>query len=110
MANPNLSRRGRFPFSNHDRRRGDSNPNEYRMKIEIPSFNENLDIKSFLNWVYEVEKFLEMAYVPKEKHVKFMTYKLTEEQRMVRPNTNHKETPRQATRDNLETHETTPTR
>ena len=46
------------------------------MKIEIPSFSENLDIESLLYWVYEVEKFFDMAYVPEEKHVKFMAYKL----------------------------------
>ena len=49
MANPNLNRGGGFLFPNHDRRRGDSNPNEYRMKIEISSFSENLDIEPFLN-------------------------------------------------------------
>ena len=39
------------------------------MKIEISSFN--LDIESFSDWVYEVEKFFNIAYVPEEKHVKF---------------------------------------
>ena len=63
-------------FSSHDSKRDYSSPNEYRMKIEISFFSENIDIKSFLDWVYEVEKFLGMAYVPTEKHVKFMAYKL----------------------------------
>ena len=44
------------------------------MKIEISSFN--LDIESFLDWVYEVEKFFNIAYVPEEKHVKFAAHKL----------------------------------
>jgi len=37
------------------------------IKIEIPSFIENLDIES-LNWVYELKKFFDMTYVPVEKN------------------------------------------
>jgi len=32
-------------------------------------------MESFLNWVYEDEKFFDMAYIPKEKYVK-LAYKL----------------------------------
>jgi len=46
------------------------------MKIDIPSFSGNLDIESFLDWIYEVDKFFDMAYVPTEKQIKFVTYKL----------------------------------
>ena len=46
------------------------------MKVNIPFFNENLDIESFLNWIYEVDKFFDIAYVPMEKQVKFVVYKL----------------------------------
>jgi len=51
MTNPNPNKGGKFPFPDHDRRRGDLSPNEYRMKIEISSFSRNLDIESFLDWV-----------------------------------------------------------
>ena len=75
MTNPNPNRAEGFSFPNPDRRRGDPSPNEYRMKIKIPSFSGNLDIES-LEWVYEVEKFFDMAYVPEKKHVKVVAYKL----------------------------------
>ena len=75
MVNPNSNRGGGFLFPNHDRRREDSSPNEYKM-IEIPFFSRNLDIKSLLDWISKVEKFFDMAYVLEEKHVKFVAYKL----------------------------------
>jgi len=71
MANPYPNRGGGFSFSNHDRRKDYLSPNEYRMKIEISFFSENLDSEFFLDWVYEVEKFFDMTYVLMEKHVKF---------------------------------------
>jgi len=46
------------------------------MKIEIPSFSGKVDIESFLDWIYEVEKFFDMAYIPAKKQVKFVAYKL----------------------------------
>ena len=46
------------------------------MKVSIPSFSGNLDIESFLNWTYEMDKFFNMAYVLMEKQVKFVAYKL----------------------------------
>ena len=49
---------------------------EYRLKVKIPSFNSNLDIESFLNWIYEVEIFFDVANISEEKHAKFMAYKL----------------------------------
>jgi len=80
------------------------------MKIEIPSFSGNLDIKSFLDWVYEVEKFFDMAYILEDKHVKFVANKLKEGATAWWTNYKSQGGTRQATRDDMEVHETTPTR
>ena len=61
MMNPNPNRGEGFPFPNLDRRRGNPSPNKYRMKIEIPFFSGNFDNKSFVDWVYEVEKFFHLC-------------------------------------------------
>ena len=73
FSTPN--RRGRFPYTNHDRKKVYPSSNKYMMKVDIPSFSENFGIES-LNWIYEVDKFFEMAYVPMKKQAKFVTYKL----------------------------------
>jgi hypothetical protein len=37
---------------------------EYRMKIDLQSFNEHLHIKDFLDWVMEVERFFDYMSIP----------------------------------------------
>ena len=64
---PNPNREAKVSYPNHDREGGYPNPQDYTMKVDIPSFSENLDIQSFLNWIYEVDKFFYMAYVLIEK-------------------------------------------
>jgi len=60
----NFNKRVWFPYPNHDKTGGCPNSNEYRMKVEIPSFSGNHDIESFLDWIYEVDKLFDMTYVP----------------------------------------------
>ena len=46
------------------------------MKVDIPSFSGNLAIEFFLDWIYKVDKFFDVNYVPTKKQVKFVAYKL----------------------------------
>jgi len=117
FANPNPNRRGgflnynggaRLSYPNHNRGDKFPSPNKYRMKVEISTFSENLNIESFLDWINEVNKFFDIAYVPVEKQVKLVAYKLKGGAvNMMGSNTNHKKTSRQTTRDDVEAYGTT---
>ena len=45
------------------------------MKIEIPSFDGSLDFESFLDWIFQVEEFYNMAYASEETIVKLVANK-----------------------------------
>ena len=46
------------------------------MKIELPSFNGNVSIEEYLDWVSEVEKFFDYMGVVDDKQVCLVAYKL----------------------------------
>uniref|UniRef100_A0A5B7BER3 RNA-directed DNA polymerase n=1 Tax=Davidia involucrata TaxID=16924 RepID=A0A5B7BER3_DAVIN len=52
------------------------NTQEYRMKIDLPSFNGHLHIESFLDWISEVETFFDCMEISDDKQVKLVAYKL----------------------------------
>ncbi|KAF3619355.1 hypothetical protein FXO37_33737 [Capsicum annuum] len=58
-------------------RRGHANGGDmFKIKDEIPTFNGNVNIEGFLDWIYEVETFFEIMNIPPERRVPFVAYKL----------------------------------
>ena len=57
-----------FNYNRHD--------GEFKLKVDIPNFNGDLDIARFLDWLTEVYRFFECTKLPKDKKVKFVTYRL----------------------------------
>ena len=46
------------------------------MKVELPSFNGNVSIEEYLDWVSEVEKFFDYMDTADDKQVCLVAYKL----------------------------------
>ena len=49
---------------------------DYWMKVELPSFNGNVSIEEYLDWVSEVEKFFDYIGTADDKQVCLVAYKL----------------------------------
>ncbi|PON52402.1 hypothetical protein TorRG33x02_308430 [Trema orientale] len=49
--------------------------NDFKIKIDIPSFDGTLGNKDFLDWLRTVENFFDCMEVPNEKQVKLVVYK-----------------------------------
>ena len=49
---------------------------DYRMKVELPSFNGNISIEEYLDWVSEVENFFDYMGTVDDKQVCLVAYKL----------------------------------
>ncbi|XP_062173564.1 uncharacterized protein LOC133879029 [Alnus glutinosa] len=54
---------------------GREESHEYRMKIDLPSFNGHLQIEDFLDWVMEVERFYDYMSIHEDHKVKLVAYK-----------------------------------
>ena len=68
-------------FGNHhglarDSGRDYQEQKDYRMKVELPSFNGNVSIKEYLDWVNEVEIFFNYMGTIDDEQVYLVAYKL----------------------------------
>ena len=55
---------------------GEWKPQSFRMKMDLPSFNGQLQIEGFLDWLAIVERFFDYMEIPEDKKVKLVTYRL----------------------------------
>ena len=46
------------------------------MKVELPSFNGNVSIEEYLDWVSEVERFFDYIGTTDDKQLCLVAYKL----------------------------------
>ena len=48
---------------------------KYKLKVDIPNFGGDLDIEGFLDLLTEVDKLFEYTELPKDRKVKFFSYR-----------------------------------
>ena len=56
----------------------DSDEGDFRLKVDIPYFNDNLNIEDFIDWLVDIDKFFDYMEVPEEKRVRLVACRLRE--------------------------------
>ena len=64
-----------FRFNYWANNQGQNNQ-EFKMKMDLPSFNSRLHIEYFLDWVHIVEKIFNCLNISEENQVKLVEYEL----------------------------------
>ena len=49
---------------------------DFRLKVDIPTFNGNLNIEDLLDWLAEVDRCFDYMEVPKDRRVRLVTCRL----------------------------------
>ena len=73
-----------FLFGNHQPTRGggryardhERDSGNFRLTIDIPYFNGNLNIEDFIDWIADVDKLFDYIGVPEEKRVRLVACRL----------------------------------
>ena len=54
----------------------DRDGGDFRLKVDIPYFNGNLNIEDFIDWIVDIDKFFEYMGVLEEKRVRLVACRL----------------------------------
>ncbi|GKD02009.1 RNA-directed DNA polymerase [Tanacetum coccineum] len=59
--------RGQFNPAGENRGGGYRRNNEFKLKVNIPSFNGTLAVEDFIDWLAEVDRFFEYMEIPEDQ-------------------------------------------
>ena len=84
VYNDDLEKEDEFDFADHRPVRGsgrqvrdfDRDCGDFRLKVDIPYFNGNLNIEDFINWLVDIDKFFDYMEVLEENIVKLVACRL----------------------------------